>query len=147
MPQNPPEGMPRISPYLFYTDVPAALDWLAKVFGFELRLSMPGADGSIMHAEMILGDGVIMMGPASEEQDTRSPRELPGVNQSLYVYVDDVNAHFQRAKASGAAIVTEPVEMFWGDRMYSARDLEGHHWSFAQHVKEVAPEDLNPPAA
>ena len=147
MPANPPEGMPRMIPYLFYKDLPGALDWLAKAFGLETRMSMPGPDGEIMHAEMQLADAVIMMGPASDERGSRSPSELPGVNQSLYVYVDDVDAHFQQAKAAGAVIMSEPEDMFWGDRMYYAQDFEGHHWNFAEHVKDVPPEDMQPPGA
>lgn len=147
MPANPPEGMPRVIPYLFYNDLPAALDWLAKAFGLETRMSMPGPEGEIMHAEMQLRDAIIMMGPARDEQGSKSPADLPGVNQSLYMYVDDVDAHYQQAKGAGARIVSEPEDMFWGDRMYYAQDLEGHHWNFAEHVKEVAPEDMKPPGA
>ena len=147
MPANPPAGMPRMIPYLFYNDLPAALDWLAKAFGLETRMSMAGPEGQVMHAEMQLRDAVIMMGPASDEQGSKSPADLPGVNQSLYVYVDDVNAHHQQAKKAGARIMSEPEDMFWGDRMYYAQDIEGHHWNFAQHVREVAPEDMKPPGA
>ncbi len=145
--ESPPNGMPRIAPIVFYNDVAAALDWLAKAFGLEKRQALSAPDGSIMHAEMQLGDGVIMMGPPSDERATRSPRDGAGVTQSLYVYVDDVDAHFERAKASGAEITQEPEDMFWGDRLYNALDCEGHHWGFAQHVKEVAPEDMKPTEA
>ncbi len=147
MPKNPPDGMPRISSILFYKDLAAALEWLAKSFGLEKRMQLPGPDGGIVHAEMTLADGVIMMGPDSDERGCLSPRDLPGVNQSLYVYVDGLEAHYQRAKASGAEITSEPEDMFWGDRVYSARDVEGHHWTFAEHVKDVAPEDMRPPGA
>jgi uncharacterized glyoxalase superfamily protein PhnB len=67
---------------------------------------------------------------------------LPGIHQSLYVYVDDVDAHFRNAVEAGAEPLTEPADMFWGDRMYAVKDLEGHHWSFAQHVRDVALQDL-----
>lgn len=144
MPENPPEGMPRVSPMLWYQDVAAALEWLAKSFGFEKRMSIPGPDGSIMHAEMGLADGLIMLGPESEERETASPTRLAGVNQSLYVYVDDVDAHCAQARAAGARIGDEPTDMFWGDRVYGARDCEGHHWSFAQKVRDVPPEELRP---
>ena len=144
MAQNPPSGMPGITAYLFYSDVAGALEWLHKSFGFEKRMELPGPDGSIMHAEMDLGTGFIMLGPPSEEQQTRSPRDLPAVNQSLYAYVPDLNAHYERARSSGAEIVSEPEEMFWGDRIYSARDCEGHHWTFAQRVRDVPPEELKP---
>ena len=124
-----------------------ALEWLGKAFGLEKRLAMPGPDGELVHAEMQLADAVVMMGPASDENQTGSPRDLPAVNQSLYLYVDDVDAHCQRARAAGARILSEPTDMFWGDRMYYAQDCEGHHWNFATHVKDVAPEDIKPPAS
>ncbi len=146
-PRNPPEGMPRISPYLFYRDLPAALEWLEKAFGLETRMTVPGPDGKPAHAEMTLADGLVMMGPASDERKTKSPQDLPAVNQSLYVYVDDVEAHFARAKASGAKISAELETMFWGDRMYTAHDCEGHHWTFAQCVKVVPPGELKPPGS
>ena len=142
MVKNPPEGVPRLMPYLFYKDVGAALEWLGKTFGFAERLRMPAEDGGIMHAEMGLEDCVVMMGPPSAERDTASPTDLPRVNASLYVYVDDVDAHHARASAAGAA-PGEVMDMFWGDRIYDVRDLEGHHWTFATATKEPGP----PPGA
>jgi PhnB protein len=147
MPKNPPEGMPRLTPYLYYRDVPAALEWLAKAFGFKKLMAHDGPDGSIMHAEMKLADAVIMMGPASDEYGTKSPNDLPGVHQSLYVYVDNVDAHFERARSSGARIVRGPADQFYGDRNYTAQDCEGHHWHFAKHTKDIPPEELKPPEA
>jgi uncharacterized glyoxalase superfamily protein PhnB len=147
MAAGPPEGMPSIIPYLHYDDVAGALEWLAKSFGLAVHLSMPGSDGSILHAEMSFGNGMILLGPSNAEHGLRSPRSLDGVNQTLYVYVDDVDAHCRRARAAGAQILKEPVDMFWGDRMYTARDCEGHHWTFAQHVRDVAPGDMKPPSS
>jgi uncharacterized glyoxalase superfamily protein PhnB len=144
MVKNPPEGMPRITPYLFYNDVKAASDWLSKAFGFTQRMEMPGPDGAIMHAEMTLHEALVMMGLASEEQGSKSPAQLDGINQSLYIYVDDLEAHCRQAQAAGAEITSEITQMFWGDKMYVAKDLEGHRWTFAQHVKDVAPEDMKP---
>lgn len=145
MAQNPPDGTPRAVPYLFYNDVSGALDWLAEAFGFSTRLTLPGPGGAPVHAEMELADALVMLGPASRERQCQSPADLGAVSQSLYVYVDDVDAHCERARSAGATIVSEPEDMFWGDRMYYARDCEGHHWNFAQHVKDVSPEDLKPP--
>jgi PhnB protein len=102
MPKNPPDNMPRITAMIYYEDVAGALDWLTRAFGFRERLRMPGPDGSIMHAEMELADGVIMLG--RPEETYRNPNRLGGVTQSLYVYVDDVDDHFQRARESGATI-------------------------------------------
>ncbi|MFQ5701022.1 MAG: VOC family protein [Acidobacteriota bacterium] len=144
MPANPPENMPRVTPYLLYEDVEKALEWLSSAFGFRERLRLPGADGKVTHAEMEMADGVIMMGcPGS---DYRNPKRLGQATHFIYVYVDDVDEHFRRAKQAGATILAEPQDQFYGDRNYRAVDPEGHHWAFGQHVKDVPPEDLHPPA-
>ena len=99
-----------------------------------------------MHAEMQVADGVIMMSPTAAAPEWHSPKSLSGsVTTTLYVYVDDVDSHCARARSAGAKILAEPEDMFWGDRTYVAEDPEGHRWTFAQHVKDVAPEDMRPP--
>ncbi len=140
MPANPPENMPRITPYLLYEDVAAALDWLAKAFGFRERMRMPGPDGAVTHAEMELAGGVIMMGHPGA--DYQNPKRIGHTTQLVLVYVDDVDKHFERAKAAGAGIESGPEDQVYGDRTWNATDLEGHRWTFAQHVKDVAPEDM-----
>ena len=145
MPANPPENMPRITPNVFYDDPASALEWLSKAFGFETRMSMPGPDGGVIHAEMQVQDGVIMMSPTAQTEQWKSPKSLSGsVTQSLYVYVDDVDAHHAKARSAGAAILSDLEDMFWGDRTYVAEDPEGHRWTFAQHTRDVAPEDMKP---
>ena len=147
MPANPPENMARITSNVFYDDPAAALEWLSKSFGFETRSSIPGPDGGIMHAEMQVADSAFMMSPTAATEQWSSPKALGGkVTQSLYVYVDGVDDHYARARSAGATIVSEPETMFWGDRTYVAQDPEGHRWTFAEHVKDVAPEDMKPPA-
>jgi uncharacterized glyoxalase superfamily protein PhnB len=145
MPANPPENIPRILSNIVYDDPGAALDWLAAHFGFVTRMKMPGPDGVIMHAEMNVEDSVIMLSPAMSAEEWASPRSLGGkVTQGLYIYVDDLDAHCQRARAAGAKILFDPEDMFWGDRTYVAADLEGHRWTFANHNRDVAPEDMHP---
>jgi PhnB protein len=139
MPANPPENMPRITPYLLYEDVGASLDWLSRTFGLSERMRMPGPDGKIMHAEMEYADGVVMMG--NPGPDYQSPASIGHVTQQLYIYVDDVDKHFQHARDAGATIIAEPEDQFYGDRRYGVEDLEGHHWYFAQHVRDVDPAD------
>ena len=137
---NPPENMPRISPYLYYQDVAGALSWLTRAFGLRERMRMPGPDGRIAHAEMEFADGVVMMGrPGS---DYRNPKQLGQVTQSLYLYVDEVDKHFRRAVEAGATVVQEPTDQFYGDRNYAVDDPEGHRWYFAEHVREMTPEDM-----
>jgi uncharacterized glyoxalase superfamily protein PhnB len=142
MVDNPPAGFPRITPYLLYEDVDATLDWLVATFGFTEQVRMRGPDGKANHAEVNLGDGVVMMGHPGP--DYQNPGRRGGATQLVYVYVDDVDKHFAVAKAAGARILTEPADQFYGDRTYGAEDPEGHQWSFAQHVRDVAPEDMHP---
>ena len=91
---------------------------------------------------MELADGVIMMG--NPGVDFQNPKRLGHVTQYLYVYVDDIDEHYEHARQAGATIVAEPEDQFYGDRRYGAEDPEGHHWYFAQHIREVAPEDMPP---
>ena len=146
MPANPPENFPRITPYLFYENVAAAVDYLGRVFGFQERMRMPAPDDpeKVIHAEMEIGDGVIMMG--NPGPDFRGPKSHGHVNQLIYVYVDDVDKHFQHARDAGAKILNEPEDQFYGDRRYGVEDLEGHQWNFAQHVRDVPEEEMKPPA-
>jgi PhnB protein len=136
--------MPRITAYLLYRDVATTLEFLSRAFGFRERLRIPGPDGKVSHAEVELADGVVMMGCPGP--DYRNPKQLGHVTQHLYVYVDDVDKHFERARRAGARILAEPEDQFYGDRRYGVEDPEGHQWYFAQHVRDVAPEDLHPPA-
>ena len=135
MPSNPPENMPRITPYLLYEDLETAVDWLATTFGLSERFRMTGPGGRATHAEMALADGVVMMGHPGP--DYQSPKRAGHVCQLVHVYVDDVDEHYESARAAGATILSEPEDKPYGDRVYSAEDPEGHHWFFAQHVRDV----------
>ena len=139
MAQNPPEGYTRVTPYLYYKDSAAALDFLTTAFGFTEKLRMPDESGGVSHAEVMLGDGVVMFGTPA---DHRSPKELGGVTHSIYVYVDDVDAHYEQAKAAGAEIVRDPEDQCYGDRNYGVRDPEGHEWYFGTHVRDISPEEM-----
>lgn len=135
MTQNARDSAPNIFPEIIYDDAPAALEWLARAFGFVEGEVIEGPDGTIAHAEMHLGPGTIMpKSPMAEtEFGMRSPRALGGINQCLYVAVEDPDEHYERAKAAGAEIVIEPFDTEYGARNYSARDLEGHLWSFGTY--------------
>ncbi len=140
MPQNPPEGYPTVMPYLLYEDSDAALTFLVKAFGFTEKVRMTDDSGRVDHAEVQLKDGVIMLG--TPPGDYKSPAKLGGKTQSVYVYVDDVDAHYERAKRAGAKIVREPQDQFYGDRNYGVEDPEGHEWYFGTHVRDVSPEEM-----
>lgn len=135
MPATRQKAAPRITPYLLYEDVGAALGWLAKAFGLREQSRMAGPDGAINHAAMEFADGetAIMLGCPGPTY--KNPKRLGHVTQSLYVHVDDVDKHFDRAKKAGATILAEPEDQVYGDRRYGAADLEGHHWYFAQHIR------------
>jgi uncharacterized glyoxalase superfamily protein PhnB len=120
--------MGRIAPYLLYEDGAAAIDFLTSAFGFEEVMRMDD-DGAVSHAELRLGEDSVMLGyPGS---DYKSPRQADHRSALVHVYVDDVDAHFERAKAAGAEIVMEPTNQEYGDRRYDAMDPEGQFWSFA----------------
>lgn len=118
-----------IIPYLFYRDVPAALDFLARAFGFEEELRSPTATG--MHAQMRLHGQRIMMGQGGADWGMLAPSTQPGAiaTAGVFVYLPDVDAHHDRARAAGAEIVHPPIDQEYG-RTYTARDLDGHPWFF-----------------
>jgi uncharacterized glyoxalase superfamily protein PhnB len=146
-----PAGWPRITPSVYYLDPHAGIDWLCAAFGFEVRLKVEGEGGRVEHAELIYGDGLIMIGTAGEGDSAKeqqrqryaSPRELGGKHtQGLAVFVDDVDAHHARASAAGAEIFRKPETTdygaeYWADRTYGALDREGHVWWFMQRVRNV----------
>jgi len=140
MTSNPPAKTPRITPYLLYEDVAAAIDWLTAAFGFRERTRIPGPGGKVAHAEMELADGLVMMGCPGPEY--RNPKRLGHVTQHLYVYVDSVDGHFEHARKAGAKILEEPADQFYGDRRYAAEDPEGHSWYFAEHVRDVSADEM-----
>src|SRR5438477_1195335 len=101
--RNPHAGWPRISSALYYDEAAKAIDWLGRAFGFETRLKVEGDDRGIVHSELVFGDGVVMVASVSRGERRASPRSIGGVNtQSLFLYVDDVEAHCTRARGGGA---------------------------------------------
>jgi uncharacterized glyoxalase superfamily protein PhnB len=131
--------MQTITPYLLYEDVDAALAFLAKAFGFKEVLRYTGEGGYVNHAEMQVGDGKVYLGDPGDEY--RNPKNVGHETVGIYVLVDDVDGHFERAKAAGAEIHEEPTDQEYGERRYSARDPEGQLWFFAQPTREVAPDE------
>ena len=122
-----------VTPYLLYEDADAALDWLAKAFGFREADRIAGPDGKVAHAEMVVGEGssIFLGGPGG---DYRSPKQV-GRTSLVYVYVAEVGAHHARAKEASAAIVEEPHDEAYSDRRYAAEDPEGHLWYFATQLQ------------
>lgn len=150
-----PSGWPRFSSAIFYQDAAAAIDWLCRAFGFEVRLKVEGDGGRIVHSELSYGEGLIMVAQEGGSEhpwsaQMRSPRALGGsCTQSLMFFVDDADAHCARSRAAGAQIVEEPStkdygEDYWADRSYGALDLEGHMWWIMQRVRDPVPVRSNP---
>ena len=125
-----------IIPTLRYTDAPAAIDWLCRAFGFEEHLVVPGDNGLILHAQLVFGNGMVMVGSARDDDfgKLQAPGSMSGtVTQSAYVIVSDVDEHHARAKAADAEVVMPPEDQHYGGRLYSCRDPEGNLWNFGSY--------------
>ena len=131
---------PQIQPYLLYEDVAGAIEWLTAAFGFQEQLRYEEEDGTVSHAELRLpGGGVVFLGDPGNGY--RNPKSLGTRTSQVHAYVDDVGAHYERARTAGAEIRQELADMPYGDRRYDAYDPEGQLWSFAQRVTHQEPED------
>jgi uncharacterized glyoxalase superfamily protein PhnB len=126
-----------VIPCLRYRNAPAAIDWLCQTFGFEKHLVVPGENGTIAHAQLSFGNGMIMLGSVTDSPYSRfikQPDEIGGAEtQSAYVIVDDADAIYARAKAAGAQIVLDIKDEDYGGRGFSCRDLEGRLWNFGTY--------------
>ena len=134
-----PKGL---SSALSYQDPKAAIRWLEDAFGFEPLLVILDGDGNLAHSEMTFGDSMVMVGSEWSEKH-KSPKSLDGMNtQSVHVQLDeDIDAHCERARKAGAAILQEPDTQFYGDRTYRCADPEGHIWTFAQTITHMSPDE------
>jgi PhnB protein len=126
--------MSRISPYLLYEDAAAAVGFLTSAFGFTERTRATEDDGRVAHAELEMDGDVVMLGQPGE--DYRNPKRSGHTTAVVHVYVEDVDAHYRRAREAGATIIQEPDVQDYGDRRYAAEDPEGHQWFFAQRGTE-----------
>ncbi|MEX2193943.1 MAG: VOC family protein [Thermoleophilaceae bacterium] len=136
------KGAPNIYPCLGYRDARAAIAWLCEAFGFEERMVHAGEDRDVAHAELNLGPGIVMLGsqqegmPSAGELTPRPTGDELNFAQlpfSIYVAIEDIDAHCARARSAGAEIVREPFDTDYGSRDYAARDLEGNVWSFGTY--------------
>ncbi len=133
-----------IIPTLRYTDGAGAIEWLCETFGFEQHLVVPNEDGSIAHAELTLGDAMIMLGSAAGEGDYRKWVQPPArsgdvVHFGIYVVTPDVEAHYARALAQGVEILLPLTEQDYGGSDYTCRDLQGYVWTFGSYDPWTAP--------
>lgn len=138
-----PEGYHTVTPYLIVRYGAQAIDFYKRALGAQELLRMPGPDGfSIGHAELKIGDCPIMMSEEHVEQGCRSPQTLGGSPISFYVYVENVDAAFQKAVAAGAEVRRPVTDMFYGDRVGCVADPFGYEWSLATHTKDLTPEQI-----
>ncbi|HEU0025078.1 MAG TPA: VOC family protein [Thermoleophilaceae bacterium] len=145
---NPiPEGYPRVTPYLIVDGASAAIDFYRSVLGATERMRMAGPDGKVGHAELDIGDSVVMLADEHPEMDAYGPRSVGGTPVSLHVYVEDVDRVFERAIEAGGKALRPVEDKFYGDRSGGFEDPFGHHWNVATHVEDVPPEEMSKRAA
>jgi PhnB protein len=137
-----PEGYHTVTPYLIIKGASAAIDYYKKVFGATERMRMDAPGGTIGHAELEIGDSVIMLADEYPDMGHRSPKTLGGSPVSVVLYVQDVDAVFKRAVDAGGKSVRAVENQFYGDRMGTVEDPFGHVWSIGTHVEDVSPEEM-----
>jgi PhnB protein len=142
-----PDDYPQVSPYLCVDGAAAAIDFYINIFGAKERMRMPQPDGTIGHAELQLGDSVIMLSDEFPGLDVVSPKRVGGVSSSLSVYVEDVDDVFARALKAGAKETRPLTNQFYGDRSGQFEDPFGHRWSVASHIEDVSPDEMAKRAA
>ena len=143
MPSPIPDGYPRVTPYLIVDGAGAAIDFYSSVLGASERMRMPAPDGRIGHAELALGDSIIMLADENPEMDIRGPAAFGGTPVSLHVYVEDADAVFDRAVDAGAKSLRPVEDRFYGDRSGQFEDPFGHRWTVSTHVEDVPPEEMS----
>ena len=142
-----PDGYPRVTPYLYIDGAGAAIDFYGAVLGATERMRMGGPDGKVGHAELQIGDSVIMLADEHPDMGIRGPKTIGGTPVAISVYVEDVDAVFERALKEGATELRAVDNQFYGDRSGQFEDPFGHHWSVATHVEDVPPDEMAKRAA
>jgi len=145
---NPiPDGYPRVTPYLIVDGAAAAIDFYKSVLGATERMRMAGPDGKLGHAELEIGNSVIMLADEHPEMNARGPKTVGGTPVFLHVYVEDADSVFERAVEAGAEPLQPVEDKFYGDRSGGFEDPFGHHWNVATHVEDIPPDEMSKRAA
>ncbi len=142
-----PDGYPRVTPYLYIDGAGAAIDFYGTVLGATERMRMGGPDGKVGHAELEIGNSVIMLADEHPDMGALGPKTIGGTPVSISVYVEDVDAVFEQALKNGAKELRAVDDQFYGDRSGQFEDPFGHHWSVATHVEDVPPDEMAKRAA
>ena len=137
-----PEGYSTVTPYLFIKGAASAIDYYKKVFGAQEIVRMIAPNGLIGHAELRIGDSMVMLSDENPQWGNKSPQTLGGSATSLHVYVEDVDSVVQGAVDAGAQLIRAVKDQFYGDRSGSLLDPFGHLWSVATHIEDVSPEEI-----
>jgi PhnB protein len=137
-----PEGYHTLTPYLAVESAAEAIEFYKRAFGAEERGRMLGPDGSIAHAEIKIGDSLMMISDPFPQSSVRPPTELGGTSANVFMYVEDVDAVVKQAVDAGATVTMAVEDMFWGDRFGTIADPFGHSWSIATHVEDLTPEEI-----
>jgi PhnB protein len=137
-----PEGYRMVTPYLAVEDAAGAIEYYKKAFGASERVRMDAPGGKIGHAELEIGDSLVMLSDPFPQSSAKPPNEVGAATSSIFMYVEDVDAAVKKAVDAGATIVMEPEDQFWGDRFGTIKDPYGHVWGIATHVEDVSPEEI-----
>lgn len=137
-----PEGYRNVTPYLVVKGAAAAIDYYKRVFGATERMRMDGPGGTVGHAELEIGDSLVMLADESPDMGFRGPKTIGGTPVSLLAYVENVDEVFKRAVDAGARALRPVEDQFYGDRMGTLEDPFGHVWSIATHVEDVPPAEM-----
>jgi PhnB protein len=140
--QPVPEGYHTVTPYLAVDNAAEAIDFYRRAFGAKERARIAGPGDSVMHAELEVGDSLVMLSDPFPQASTTPPKELGGTSASVFMYVEDIDAVYRQAIDAGATSLMEPDDMFWGDRFGSVQDPFGHSWTIATHIEDLEPEEM-----
>jgi len=137
-----PKGYHTVTPSLFVVGAAKAIEFYKKALGAEELMRFPGPDGAIMHAEIKIGDSIVMLADEMPEQGGRGPKSIGGTPVSFFVYRENVDAEWKRALDAGAKVLVPLADQFWGDRTGCLEDPFGHQWWLAQHLQDLTPEEI-----
>ena len=138
-----PDGYHTLTPYMTVRDAKRAIEFYKQAFGAVERGVMNSPDGKVMHAELIIGNSIFMLADEFPEYGSMAPERAGGSGMGLHIYVEDVDAAFDRAVKAGAGVDMPVMDMFWGDRYGKLHDPFGHRWSIATHKADLSPEDMD----
>jgi PhnB protein len=137
-----PDGYHTLTPFLTVRDAARAIEFYKAAFGAKERGVMKAPDGKVMHAELMIGDSILMMSDEFQEFGSLSPQSIGGSPMGLHIYVDNVDAAFDRAVKAGAQVEMPVIDQFWGDRYGRLKDPFGHKWSIATHTKDMSMDEM-----